>query len=236
VNDRSQHVGSRGRILIVDDEPNIRLLFRAALESAGYEVEEAADGDEGLASLSRYLIDLILLDLHMPNLGGMEVLRRIRDEVFQVPVVIVTAHGSVPDAVEAMRLGAVDFISKPLTPGALRRVVEEMFERHAEPTRVTADGQFAANLSRAKRAFNRQDLDQAEVFLRQAIGLAPDSAEAHNLMGVLHEARGEPLAFVEYEAALKAAPDYEPARHNMARFYTRIYSGREDLPPDAGID
>jgi DNA-binding response OmpR family regulator len=236
VNARTQHVRSRGRILIVDDEPNIRFMFRAALESVGYEVTEAANGEEGLASLGRRLTDLILLDLQMPKMGGMDVLRRIRDEVYQVPVVIVTAHGSVPDAVAAMRLGAVDFVSKPLTPDALRQVVAAMFARRAESSRVTADGQFAANLSRAKRAFNQHEFDQAEVFLRQAIGLAPDSPEAHNLMGVLHEARGEPLAFVEYDAALKAAPDYEPARHNMARFYTKIYSGREDLPPDTGLD
>ena len=229
-------MGCRGHILIVDDEPNIRFLFRATLEAVGYRVTDAPDGQQGLASLARFPADLILLDLQMPTMGGMDVLRRLREEGSDVPVVMVTAHGSVPDAVEAMRLGAVDFICKPITPDALRREVAEILDRHAEVPHVTAEGQFAINLSRAKRAFNRREFEEAEVFLRQAIGLSPGSAEAHNLLGVLHEVRGEPLAYLEYDTALKSAPDYEPARHNMARFYMKIYSGREDIPLDTGMN
>ena len=69
----------------------------------------------------------------MPGLGGMEVLRRLRDAGNDVPVMIVTAHGTIPDAVQAMKLGAIDFLSKPLTPEELRRVVREVVERHARP-------------------------------------------------------------------------------------------------------
>jgi DNA-binding response OmpR family regulator len=199
-------------------------------------VKDAADGNHALATLERFAADLVLLDLQMPNMGGMDLLRRLREAGLDVPVVIITAHGSLPDAVDAMRLGAVDFVSKPITPEALRQEVAGVIERHAEESPVTAQGQFAVNLSRAKRAFNRREFDQAEVFLRQAIGLSPQSAEAHNLLGVLHEVRGEPMAYLEYDTALKSAPDYEPAQHNMARFYMKIYSGREDIPPDTGMD
>ncbi len=122
-----------GRILIVDDEPNVRLVFRTALEAAGYNVEEAEDGDTALDRLEWSPADLILLDLKMPGIGGMETLQRLREAGNDVPVVIVTAHGSIPDAVAAMRLGAIDFLSKPLRPEALRKVVGDVVRRSAAP-------------------------------------------------------------------------------------------------------
>ena len=122
-----------GRILIVDDEPNVRLVFRTALESAGYSVSEVEDGETALDRLEESSADLVLLDLKMPGIGGMETLRRLRDAGNDVPVVIVTAHGSIPDAVQAMKFGAIDFLSKPLRPEALRKVVGEVFRRHAHP-------------------------------------------------------------------------------------------------------
>ena len=122
-----------GRILIVDDQPNVRLVFRTALESAGYSVSEVEDGASALDRLEESPADLVLLDLKMPGIGGMETLRRLRDAGNDVPVVIVTAHGSIPDAVQAMKFGAIDFLSKPLRPEALRKVVGEVFRRHAHP-------------------------------------------------------------------------------------------------------
>src|SRR4051794_7463200 len=109
-------------VLIVDDEPGIRLMFRTTLESLGYTTREAGDGAAALATLAEGRPDVVLLDLKMPVMDGMETLRRMRDSGDDTPVVIVTAHGSVPDAVAAMKLGAVDFLSKPITPDALRRV------------------------------------------------------------------------------------------------------------------
>ena len=78
----------------------------------------------------------MLLDLKMPEMDGMETLRRLRDAGNNTAVVIVTAHGSIPDAVAAMKLGAVDFLSKPVTPDALRRVVADIVARHqkTDPT------------------------------------------------------------------------------------------------------
>ena len=118
-------------ILIIDDEPNLRLMFRTALEAGGYRVAEAADGAQGLRQVAKPPADLVLLDLQMPGPAGIEVLKQLRDAGNPVPVVVVTAHGSIPDAVAAMRLGAADFLSKPVTPEALRKVVAEVLERHA---------------------------------------------------------------------------------------------------------
>jgi len=236
-------------ILIVDDEPNVRLVFRATLESAGYLVVEASDGEEALAALAGARSDLVLLDLQMPRLDGMGTLRRLRDLGAEVPVVIVTAHGSIPDAVEAMRLGAIDFLTKPLKPDALRAAVADVLGRHSARQPATAvpvvagppeadpttGGESASQLSRAKKALNARHFEEAEVHLRRAIALRPDSADAHNLMGVLHEVRNEQDASCrEYRAALKADGDHVAARHNMMRYYERYTFGRSDLQIDAG--
>src|SRR5262249_21205783 len=126
------------RILIVDDEPNVRLMFRTTLQPSGYRVGEAEDGVSALEQLGDGPVDLVLLDLQMPRLGGMDGLRRMREHGDETPVIIVTAHGSIPDAVEAMRLGAIDFLSKPVTPEALRRIVGEVIARHEESEPLSA--------------------------------------------------------------------------------------------------
>ena len=88
---------------------------------------------------------------------------------------------------------------------------------------------------RAKRALNTRWFEEAEVFLKQATGLNPGSAEAHNLRGVLHELRDEhDLSYRAYRAALKADRHYEPAKHNMTRYYERFTFGRSDVPIDTG--
>ncbi len=234
-----------GRILIVDDEPNVRLVFRTTLESTGHALALATDGDSALAWLGANRADLILLDLRMPGIGGMGVLERLRAAGDDTPVIIITAHGSVPDAVAAMKLGAIDFLAKPITPGALRRAVDAVLGRIDPPPAAqgqpepppTAESAFEAHLRAAKGAINRLGFDQAELALRQAIGINPDSAEAHNLMGVLHEMRREfPESYASYRAALKADRHHGPAQHNMRRFYERTTFGRSDLALDAGVD
>ena len=122
-------MGLAKHILIVDDEPNVRLVFRTALESTGAELAASENGEAALAWLKDHSVDLVLLDLQMPRIGGMEVLEQLRAGGNDVPVIIITAHGSIPDAVAAMKLGAIDFLSKPLTPDALRRAVTEVLDR-----------------------------------------------------------------------------------------------------------
>jgi CheY-like chemotaxis protein len=111
------------RILIVDDEPNVRMVFRITLEAAGHEVAEADDGAAAILLARKAPFDLILLDLKMPGTGGMETLKRLRNSGDQTPVVVVTAHGGIAEAVAAVKLGAVDFLPKPVSPTSLREVV-----------------------------------------------------------------------------------------------------------------
>jgi DNA-binding response OmpR family regulator len=188
----------------------------------------------------------VLLDLRMPGVSGMEVLEGLREGGHDVPVIIITAHGSVPDAVHAMKLGAIDFLAKPLSPETLRKVVADVLARHdaartelpshpLEHEPVTAAAQVAVNLAKAKRALNKRWFDEAEVYLKQAMGLEPKSAEVHNLMGVLYELRNEhDASYREYRAALKVDKHYEPAQHNMRRYYERFTFGTSAVPVDTG--
>lgn len=112
------------KVLIVDDEENIRQMTRLALETAGYQVGEAASGMECFAILGGDAAwDVVLLDQKMPVLMGTDVLRRLRVLVPQASVIIMTAFASVELAVEAMKLGAADFVRKPMTPETLRNAV-----------------------------------------------------------------------------------------------------------------
>ena len=146
---------SQKRILIVDDETNVRLMLRTALESVGYEVVEAAEGHAALERLRSASsgCDLILLDLKMPKMDGMELLSQLRTDGNVIPVVMLTAHGSIPDAVAAMKLGAIDFLTKPVTPDVLRRVVADVIDRHVSAPVLVSPPDSAPIISdRARQA------------------------------------------------------------------------------------
>ena len=112
------------KILIIDDEPHIRQMMRLTLEAAGYEVGEAVDGHDGLARFADGREwAAVLLDQKMPGLDGLETLRQLKARVPEACVVMVTAFASIELAVDAMRLGATDFLRKPMTPEMLRGAV-----------------------------------------------------------------------------------------------------------------
>ena len=102
------------RILVVDDEPAIRDSLKMILEYEGYEVMQAATGEEGVKLIEREAPDLVFLDIKMPGMDGLEVLQKLRHMVETVPIVVISGHADISTAVEATRLGAFDFIEKPL--------------------------------------------------------------------------------------------------------------------------
>ncbi|OGQ80317.1 MAG: Fis family transcriptional regulator [Deltaproteobacteria bacterium RIFCSPLOWO2_12_FULL_60_19] len=117
------------RVLIVDDDAASRRLLEVRLRALNCDVATAANGKEGLRALQKTLPALILLDLEMPQMGGMELLRTLRGDGIDLPVIVITSHSSIEKAVEAMREGAFDFIPKPLDPKHLEIVVRKALER-----------------------------------------------------------------------------------------------------------
>ena len=101
-------------ILIVDDEESIRFSLKGGLEDEGYATLLAASGDEALEVIETHEVDLILMDIWMPGKDGLQILEELKNSGSQVPVIIMTGHGSIDTAVRATRLGALDFVEKPL--------------------------------------------------------------------------------------------------------------------------
>src|ERR1700722_16204807 len=111
------------QVLIVDDEPNLRKILSAQLSRDGYDVMTAEDGEQGLAMLKEHHIDLVITDLKMPKLDGMTLLKKALEEEPDLPVVLITAHGTIDTAVEALKSGAFDFVTKPFDKDEVRQIV-----------------------------------------------------------------------------------------------------------------
>ncbi|HMJ10119.1 MAG TPA: sigma-54 dependent transcriptional regulator [Polyangiaceae bacterium] len=115
----------RKQILVVDDEPNLRRVLSAQLTRDGYDVHTAEDGEQALQMLADHHIDLVITDLRMPKVDGMELLRRAVEQDDELPVVMITAHGTVDNAVEALKTGAFDYITKPFDQAEVRTIVRK---------------------------------------------------------------------------------------------------------------
>jgi DNA-binding NtrC family response regulator len=120
---------SRVPILLVEDKDSLRAMLKLALESQDYRVVEARDEPEAVAALRDTLPGLVLSDLRLPNGDGFGVLRAAKDADSELPVIVMTAHGSIQDAVEAMRKGALDFLAKPVDPEHLLLMVSRALEQ-----------------------------------------------------------------------------------------------------------
>src|SRR4030095_6765635 len=120
---------SGARVLIVDDDPASRRLLEVRLRPLECDVATAGNGEQGLTAILKDGPDLVLLDLQMPRMGGIEVLRVLRKDGINVPVIVITAHGSIETAVEAMKEGAYDFITKPIDANHFDIVVRKALER-----------------------------------------------------------------------------------------------------------
>ena len=118
----------KGKILVVDDEDIVRTSCNRALTPEGYEVKMARNGLDGLRIASEESFDIVLTDLKMPDMDGIEVLRRIKEGWPEIEVIIITGYQTVNTAVKAIKLGAFDYIEKPFTPDALVDAVSKAME------------------------------------------------------------------------------------------------------------
>lgn len=121
---------NRGRVLVIDDDPHVCGIFRRILERRGHVVLQAADGCQGLTAAKESSPDIVLLDLNLPVMGGLETLGKLSQQCPDVPVIIVSGSGSMKDAIESLKLGAWDYLVKPLPEtSALIHTVETNLER-----------------------------------------------------------------------------------------------------------
>ena len=131
-------MNDKPRILVVDDEPQLTRVLRTGLKSRGYDVRAAADGVAGFETFSDWLPDLVITDLAMPNMDGLEFCRRLR-AISQVPIIILSAKGEEKIKVAALDIGADDFVTKPFgIDELLARVRASLRRATAQPTNETA--------------------------------------------------------------------------------------------------
>jgi DNA-binding response OmpR family regulator len=148
-----------GRILIVDDEPALRQTLVRVLQQAGFEATTAESGEQGLAFLSAGEYDLVYLDLRMPGLSGLEVLKRIHALHPAIPVILFTAQPDMQSALEALRCGAADYLLKPLRPDV---IIEKTQALLAVRQKEKRKGELRAEIERMQRELRRlEDGDNA---------------------------------------------------------------------------
>jgi FixJ family two-component response regulator len=211
-----EHKMGNKSVLIVDDEKNIRLTLSHVLEAMGLETDTAMNGEEALAKLNQREFGLILLDLKMPGMDGMEVLRRVSEIRPDIRIIIITAHGTVESAVDAMKFGAVDFIQKPFSPEEIRLLVSRVIDRDKINEQKVTD--YDSYIELAMRCIQDRHFNAAMEHTHKAISVDPSRPEAFNFLGAILEIKNDRLeAQKYYRAALSLDPAYKPAQENLHR-------------------
>jgi DNA-binding response OmpR family regulator len=219
------------RILIVDDEPNVRLNYRITLELEGYEVHETGVSTEALKKVKVDKFDLVILDMRMPRMGGLDLLAAMRAQRVTTPAIIITAFSDVPNAVRAIQLGASDFLQKPLRPEDLRRVVQEVLTRNDQARKKPEIVDFERSASEARRLMQSGDLGAAKGHVLHAIELNTNSPDTFNLAAELAERTGDiERARKLYEAAIKLDGDNASAKDGLRRVFQALHPAEPDRP------
>ena len=210
------------RVLIVDDERNIRLTLKGALEAIGLEVDAVFQGEEALQKLTEKTYTVMILDLRLPGMDGLAVLRQVAERYTGLRVIIITAYGTVEAVIDAMKLGAVDFLQKPFEPQEVREIVGRVLALpEGGPTAFT----YENYLDLARKSIAAKKFSAAFVYAHKAVFVNPRRPEAFNLLGGLYEVRDQKKeAMTNYRVALEIDPSYAPAQKNLERTTRQPYS------------
>lgn len=186
------------QVLVVDDTKNIRTLLTKCLETEGYAVKTAVDGQTALQMLQQEQFDLVFLDIKMPLFSGTEVLKKMRETGINTPVVIITAYATVKNAVDCTNLGAVAYLQKPFTSDKIRTVLKQII--HFEPEKSGIEN--ALTLAESKL---EQDLcREAERILKNALPEHPLEPELYRLLAQAARGCGEKAEARKYMAVYEA--------------------------------
>jgi DNA-binding NtrC family response regulator len=204
------------RVLVVDDEPNVRLTLKEALEPLGYEIMLAGSGPEAEALAADPAVELVLLDLKMPGIDGLQVLEHVERERPGLRVIIITAHGTVDSAVRSMKHGALDVVQKPFSLQLIRDLVREHMDVAGRSQRAESD--YEAHVNAARDLVRERRFETAREHLERALAENDTRPEAYNLLGVVAYALGHRVEGQKHwRVALTHDPAYAPAQRNLTR-------------------
>lgn len=176
------------RVLIVDDEHNIRFTLRAILQELGYEVHAATNGQDAQQKLQQQHYDAMLLDLHMPGMPGLELLAYTGRHHPFTAVIVITGYGTIAQAVQAIRGGAVHFLQKPVSPYEIHEALESALNT---PLLRPLDLSYDELLQTASHCLRAQEWRVADMAIRHAIISEPQRPEAYSLLGAWYKLQGD---------------------------------------------
>jgi len=192
------------QILIADDDEVSCQLFAETLEGQGYDVQKVTSGDQAIASLAQRLYDLLIVDVRMPGTSGLEVTRIVHDKYPSLPVIVMTAFGSMETAVEAIHEGAFDFISKPMNLAELRKTVERALASRSIPGRADPASELSPSLSPRQQA-------------SKIVGKTPAMLEVYKIVARVAPAKSTVLILGESgtgkEMIARAIHEHSPRAH-----------------------
>ncbi len=212
------------KILIVEDEPAMQLGLKDNLEFEGYEVEVAGDGERGLQLIRDNQYHLVLLDIMLPKLSGLDVCRRVREERNQVPIILLTAKGEEIDKVLGLELGADDYVTKPFSLRELLARIKAILRR----SDVNDKGSDEAQIGRLLVNFQKYAASNEE-------GEVKLSHKEFEILHYLYEHRNESVSRYRLLEEVWGYDDAQPTTRTVDNFILRLRQQVEKDPKDPRI-
>lgn len=175
------------KILVVDDTKNIRLMLTKCLELEGYTVTTASSGKEAIELFDMDKFDLAFLDIKLPEVRGTEVLKRIRDMGIDTPVVIITAYGTIKNAIECTNMGAVAYLQKPFTAEKIKSLLQELNFKYLSDNNPTCIEKCTKQI---EDLIDKKMFHDAVSLLKKAISLDPANADILMLFSRAYKGMG----------------------------------------------
>jgi len=172
-------------VLVVDDTKNIRTLLKTCLELYGYNVLTASNSPLAYELLTNEQIDLVFLDIKMPEISGTELLKNMRATGINVPVIIMTAFATIKNAVDCTKLGAVEYLQKPFTAEKVKTVLNEFSNLSYNKVDVKS------YIKTAEEYVNNGDFDKALPVLKKALAIDPSNGKVYALLSKSYELKGD---------------------------------------------
>jgi two-component system response regulator HydG len=228
-------MSTAGNVLVIDDEESMRIGCAQTLAEEGYRVESAENGQQALALTDRESFDVVLLDLKMPGIPGMEVLKKIKEEDPSAIVIVITGHATIEVAVEAMREGAYDFITKPFTPEVLAAVVNRAVENRRRALEHVSVSQALEDKRGANKLIGRSPAIMKVLDLVKQVAPTDSTVLIHGETGVgkellartihhLSGRRDEPFVVVDCGTLVETLFESEMFGHAKGAFTGAIAS------------
>ena len=229
--ERAALPSDEGPILVVDDDASLRRLCTQLLTARGYQVHTAGDGEEALLLVAKTDYRVVLLDLKMPGMDGLECLRRLKAEGCRAEIVMVTGYGNVAAAVDAMKAGACDFIEKPFKPEDLQVTLQDILMRRARKAELYDDPVVAYIQQHAAKIGSRKDVAN-----RLGVSLERVSARIQNVTGqsfrqFLHACRLDMAKRLLETTELDISQISERTGFKTVQHFSRVFSKRAGVSP-----